>query len=261
MRFSVKEMYNKSLYNDNNNLRYIFPYLKNKSLYNYLKIDTESLCYISHKNISLNITNIITNHILKYKMSNKDIIITDCTSGVGGDTIQFGQTFKFVYSIEIDKNRYKYLINNTSIYNLKNIKFFNDDLLNILPIISEQDIIFIDPPWGGPEYKNLKNIRLKISNIIELEDLCEMILFGETIKCSLFICLKLPKNYDIKYIYDKLNKCNIYLYELNKMIIIIIEKKNMYIDIFVNKLIKKIIHNALSSIIQSNSCNEISSCS
>mgnify|MGYP003704344821 CR=1 FL=1 len=37
--------------------RYIFPYLKNKSLYNHLKIDNESLYYISHKNISLKITN------------------------------------------------------------------------------------------------------------------------------------------------------------------------------------------------------------
>jgi 16S rRNA G966 N2-methylase RsmD len=256
MEFPVKGMYNKSLYNENgHNLKYIFPYLKNKSLYNYLKIDNESLYYISHKNISSKITNIIIQNLKKHKINKENIIITDCTGGVGGDTIQFAQTFRFVYSIEIDKTRFNYLNNNLNIYGSKNVKLFNDDFLNILSTIPNHHIVFIDPPWGGSEYKNLKNIRLKISNKYELEDLCEMILFNKNIKKNpLFICLKLPKNYDIKYMYYKLNKCNIYLYELDKMIIIIVEKKDQLniIDTFVDKFVKNIIYDSITIMIQFN---------
>ena len=47
------EIPDKGMYNgDTHNLRYIFPYLKNKYLYHYLKIDDKSIYYISHKNIS-----------------------------------------------------------------------------------------------------------------------------------------------------------------------------------------------------------------
>jgi len=262
MEFPIKEMYNKSYnksYNeDGHNLRYIFPYLKNKELYKYLKIDNESLYYISHKNISLKITNIIIENLEKYKIKKEDLIITDCTGGVGGDTIQFAQTFRYVYSIEIDKNRFNYLNNNLNIYGSKNVKIFNDDFLNILPIIPNHHVVFIDPPWGGSDYKNLKNIRLKISNKYELEDLCEMILLNNIKKNPLFICLKLPKNYDIKYMYRKLNKCSIYLYELNKMIIIIIEKKDITkLNIFVDKFIKNIISNSILNAIQINQTQSI----
>jgi 16S rRNA G966 N2-methylase RsmD len=150
----------------------------------------------------------------------------------------------------------EYLKNNLNVYGSKNVKIFNDDFLNILPIIPNHHVVFIDPPWGGSEYKNLKNIRLKISNKYELEDLCEMILFNNIKKNPLFICLKLPKNYDIEYMYHKLIKCNIYLYELNKMIILIIEKKDIkqlnIINIFVDKFVKNIINIGISQTIQFN---------
>ena len=245
---------NKSSHNDDkHNLRYIFPYLKNKYLYKYLKIDDNSLYYISHKNISSKITNIIIQNLNKYNITKDNVIITDCTGGVGGDTIQFAQNFRFVYSIEIDKTRFNYLNNNLNIYGSKNVKTFNDDFLNIIPQISNHNVVFIDPPWGGSEYKNLKNIRLKISDKYEIEDLCEILLFNKIIKKNpLFICLKLPKNYDIEYMYKKLNKCNVYIYELDKMIILIIEKKNilklvnnLFIDNFVKNIINKSIYESI----------------
>jgi len=237
---------------ENTNLKYIFPYLKNKLLYNCLKIDNDSLYYISHKTVSLQITNIIIENLEKYKINKENVIITDCTGGVGGDTIQFSQHFNFVYSIEIDQTRFDYLKNNLIVYGSKNVKIFNDDFLNILPIIPDHHVIFIDPPWGGSEYKKIKNIRLKISNKYELEDLCETIMFNNIKKNPLFICLKLPKNYDIEYMYHKLIKCNIYLYELNKMIILIIEKKDVkqqkiitYVDKFVKNIINEITFNQI----------------
>jgi hypothetical protein len=76
-----------------NTLKYIFPYLKNKYLFNYLKIDNDSIHYISHKNISAKISSIIENHLSKYNINKKNAIITDCTAGVGGDSICLAQNF------------------------------------------------------------------------------------------------------------------------------------------------------------------------
>ena len=52
--------------------------------------------------------------------------------------------------------------------------------------------------------------------------------------------------------YKKLNKCNVYIYELDKMIILIIEKKNilklvnnLFIDNFVKNIINKSIYESI----------------
>jgi hypothetical protein len=226
-----------------NTLKYIFPYLKNKYLFNYLKIDNDSIHYISHKNISAKISSIIENHLSKYNINKKNAIITDCTAGVGGDSICLAQNFKFVYSIELNKTRYDYLNNNLSVYGIKNTKTYNKDFINIVPYINNHDIIFIDPPWGGSQYKSVNKIKIKISNVNDIEDICDEFLFSSKMKKNpLFIALKLPKNYDIHYLYTRLDKCNIYLYELDKMFIIIIEKKiNNKLDKFINIFIKNIL--------------------
>jgi hypothetical protein len=112
-------------------------------------------------------------------------------------------------------------------------------------------VIFIDPPWGGADYKNSDTLTLKlgditiedlINNIINkfsnyYENLLESIIEpSERTKIILnnynnkLIVLKLPKNYDIEYFYTYLKSINVkhynvktYLYILNKMLIIIVE--------------------------------------
>ena len=105
------------------------------------------------------------------------------------------------------------------------------------------NVIFMDPPWGGNDYKNNEKLLLKLDEK-SIEEFVEEIIkiFSdyylqnpESIKKSLnlknkLIVLKLPKNYDIEYFYNYINnikvenyKINIYLYILNKMIIIICE--------------------------------------
>ena len=45
--------------------------------------------------------------------------------------------------------------NNIDFYNLENINLINTDYLKIMENMI-QDIVFMDPPWGGRNYK--KNI-------------------------------------------------------------------------------------------------------
>ena len=49
----------------------------------------------------------------------------------------------------------------------------NGDCLE-LSLKLEQNVIFIDPPWGGPSYKNEDFVDLYINNII-LSDVCKKI--------------------------------------------------------------------------------------
>ena len=138
--------------------------------------------------------------------------------------------------------RCDYLINNIDIYGYKNIsvindcaiKFHNNKLIEINP-----SVIFLDPPWGGNDYKNNDILLLKLGEIkIEelIIDICNKfsssnIDFTKN-NCNKLIILKLPRNYDIEFLYNYLenNKQDNYLlkkyiYIFNKMIILLCELK------------------------------------
>jgi predicted RNA methylase len=155
-------------------------------------------------------TQIITNLIGKY-MGTNDITITDAMACVGGDTLTFSKTFKSVNACEIDKTRFDYLKHNMELFDCKNINYINDNYLNIYQKLT-QDVIYIDPPWGGPEYKKKKEIKIKFGDK-KLEDICDEIV--EKKLCKLLV-LKLPYNYDLTDL--KWHQLNMVV--LNKILII-----------------------------------------
>jgi 16S rRNA G966 N2-methylase RsmD len=203
----------------------LFPDVDKLQLKNKLKINDESLMYISTPYIAKIITNIITKHALKYFDDCNAIHIMDATAGVGGNTISFARKFGIVTSIEYNDERYSFLVDNIKAYEFENVKIYNQNCFELFHKIN-CDIIFVDPPWGGKDYKNNDNITLTLSNV-SLENMC-MYLLDRPIK---MIVLKLPKNYDVCYMYKQLyeyindNKKHrkIYLYELKKMLIVVIE--------------------------------------
>jgi len=182
-----------------------------------LQIDRESLYSITLPQTSHDIVQIIINHISKKKINHQNCSIIDATAGVGGDTISFSFNFKIVYSIEINTNRYSFLLNNLKIYNIKNVITYNNSCLNLFnDIIS--DIVFIDPPWGGRSYKYFKNIKLCLDNK-PIEQIC-LDLLSKQIPPK-FIIIKLPNNYCFDNFY--IHNINIYKYSLHKMIIIVVD--------------------------------------
>lgn len=199
--------------------------------YGLLKIDKESVSYITTPHNGAIICEIIKSNI---DSSQKNITIFDGTAGVGGDTIIFGHNFKKVISCEINKNRFNMLKNNMRVYSLTNVITHNESFLDIIYDIDEQiDIIYLDPPWGGKNYKNIHDIRIKLNNKGTEKDIEDIILdfldpkltnISNTLK---MIVLKLPNNYDIQYMHDKIKtkstiKTQMLLYELQKMKIIVI---------------------------------------
>jgi 16S rRNA G966 N2-methylase RsmD len=163
------------------------------------------------------VADLITDIISKL-IGHDNITITDCTAGVGGNIFSFCNKFKHVNAIEIDKIRFDMLTNNIEIYNLQNINSYNLNCLDILFTL-QQEVVFIDPPWGGKEYKAENNIKLHLGSV-PIENLTNILLNNKI--CS-YVVLKLPINYDINHIKNAISEDKkIIIHKLNKMLIIII---------------------------------------
>jgi hypothetical protein len=122
--------------------------------------------------------------------------ITDCTACVGGNTINFADHFSKVNAIEINADRAKMLKNNISVICPKNnsnkIIIYQGDMIEIAPTLI-QDILFVDPPWGGPDYWQKKEDTLCLT--IRDKDLS--LVCKELAGKSRFLVLKLPFNFAI----------------------------------------------------------------
>lgn len=188
---------------DLNIIKKIFPPTEN---YHLLSYDIEGLYSITLPNESYEISLLVSN------LLGNNIIICDGTAGIGGNTISFSKNFKNVISIELCKNRYKILENNIKAFNLSNVNLINESCLNNLNL--DCSAYFFDPPWGGPEYKNKKNIRFKLGELALIEIIKIIKKIGQKI-----IFFKLPNNYD-------LNEFNEFNYNINKI------KKYQLITIF-----------------------------
>lgn len=189
--------------------------------YNNVHIDYESISYITTPYNTNIITNIIRSNISPNIMYN-DITIFDGTACVGGDTIAFGNVFGTVISVEIDKKRFQMLLKNVDEYGLFNVMPINDNCLSILSKINFIDIVYLDPPWGGKNYKSSTDIRLSISNKYIDEIINDIV--NNVIRSKVkLIVLKLPKNYNIKQLYEltKHDDIQILQYTLKKMLIIV----------------------------------------
>lgn len=182
----------------------IFPLIKNFDM-DKLQYDDEGLYSISHPDDADYISYLILNCV----NNNKNLKILDTTAGVGGNTISFSKIFSQVVSIEIDKTRFKMLENNIKLYDLNNVNLINDDCKNYLN--SEYDIIFFDPPWGGPEYKTHKSLELFLGD----QNLINII---EKIPKNKYIILKLPFNYNL----NNLKEYNFVLKKIRNILIVLI---------------------------------------
>jgi hypothetical protein len=117
--------------------------------------------------------------------------ITDLTGNVGGDTILFGLKFGRVDSIELDRENFKALENNVKVFDLKNVRLHHGD--SRLVFNWKTDVVYIDAPWGGPEYKTKTDIDLYLGNT-RIDEYIQHMLLWENSPDYFF--LKVPKNYN-----------------------------------------------------------------
>tara|TARA_E500000178_G_scaffold162512_1_gene162054 strand:+ start:2820 stop:3464 length:645 start_codon:yes stop_codon:yes gene_type:complete len=183
-------------------LKKIFP-KENCSNIKNLKYDNEGLWSISYPDLADSLSKqikVFDNESFKLN------VIVDATAGIGGNVLSFAKIFNKVYSIEINDKRFEYLENNVKNYCYDNIKCIKGDSIKLIKeglvdVKDNPDVVFFDPPWGGPAYKYVKDIELKIgeSNFYEIIDL----IF--TLNKVKLVVLKLPFNYNFL---ELINYCN-----------------------------------------------------
>lgn len=189
-------------------------------------IDTESISHISTPQVSEIISTIIES-LIPHGIALNDITIFDGTACVGGDTIALGETFGTVIATEINKKRYDMLVNNLREFELWNVIPINDDSLKLFNKINFIDIMYFDPPWGGKNYKYKNNLRLRIGNMF-LDEIVNQVFDGSIRSNVKMIVFKLPKNYNLYELYNNTYRddITIFLYELNKMLIVVFIKND-----------------------------------
>jgi len=119
--------------------------------------------------------------------------ITDLTGNVGGDTIMFGLHFKSVDSIEHNQENFEALKNNVDVFGLKNVTLHFGDSTRIYNW--HTDVLYIDPPWGGPDYKEKENLDLYLADV--RVDMFVNHVIEQPWKPR-YIFLKLPRNYNFE---------------------------------------------------------------
>lgn len=191
---------------------FLFKFLP-KSVRNKLKLDDEALFSVTDQLTA----DKITNELLKFIPC--ESTVTDGTACIGGNTFSLSRIFHHVNAVELDKTRYQYLTHNLSILGVDNVACYQGDILDWLPKL-DHTLLFLDPPWGGPDYKTHELVDLYLSSI-SLSDVCRT--YYKTAK---YIALKTPTNFNIdKFLEEtasfmtllhkntKLRKLNLYIFE------------------------------------------------
>ena len=195
-------------------IHYLFPPLECSENYRKLRISEEGLYSITPFKCAELISNIIKTRL------GEDITIVDGTANIGGNTISFAKIFKKVISIEISLDTYKMLQNNLQVYGLDTcVHQILGDCIEEIPKIKDKiDIIFLDPPWGGREYKKFKYIYLNLSG----SNITQIIKKFKN-HCR-YVAIKIPHNFNFIHFFKDLDFLTYHLYKIHyKYYMIIIE--------------------------------------
>ncbi|KAJ6638834.1 Trimethylguanosine synthase [Pseudolycoriella hygida] len=116
--------------------------------------------------------------------------IVDAFCGAGGNSIQFAMTCEKVIAIDIDPKKIEMAKHNATIYKVADrIEFIVGDFLTLADSL-KADIIFLSPPWGGPQY--LKNDVYDVETSLAPTSASELMSISRKITPNIVIYL--PRN-------------------------------------------------------------------
>lgn len=145
----------------------------------------------------------------------ENLIITESNGGVGGDTVTFAKYFKKVNCFENRPLHCDIIRNNVSVYGFNNVTVYCWDYTDAMNEV-EQDILYMDPPWGGPAYRLASKMSLYINNYSVEEIILK-------INAKLYI-LKAPLNFDIEKLLKEVNPTYIKVLDLKKYQVFFLKK-------------------------------------
>ncbi|XP_062607139.1 trimethylguanosine synthase-like [Saccostrea cucullata] len=120
-------------------------------------------------------------------------VIVDAFCGVGGNAIQFAFTCERVIAIDIDPDRVALAQHNARVYGVDDrIEFIIGDYFHVAPNL-RADVVFLSPPWGGPEYLG--------ADVFDLETMIELkssAIFSVARKITDNIAFFVPRNANVE---------------------------------------------------------------
>jgi hypothetical protein len=132
-----------------------------------------------------------TSRILQQLVGDR-AVITDGCAAAGGNVLSFAQHFRQVQAVELDPQRYSLLEHNVKALGLMDtVSTHHGDFLEKLGEL-KQDVVFLDPPWGGKSYTENDTVDLTFSGL-PLSELCERLK-----PHARYIALKLPLNFNFE---------------------------------------------------------------
>lgn len=147
----------------------------------------------------------------------KHMTVTDATACIGGDTINFAFAFGHVHSIELNPQNFKVLTHNVETYGFTNVTLHNADAVQLFNWNTH--VLYVDPPWGGKEYRKYTDLDLFLSSK-RLDTWLEEILVRRNRPD--FIILKLPVNYHFKRLNFLSNVDTIRPYRIRSYVLVVI---------------------------------------
>jgi tRNA/tmRNA/rRNA uracil-C5-methylase (TrmA/RlmC/RlmD family) len=183
---------------------------------NKIKLDQEALYSVTDSETADKMTSIIS----RLPGVSRSSTITDLTACVGGNVVSFARVFRNVNAVEIDPVRFKLLKYNVSeiLGDENNVVFRQGDAIEEAALL-RQDVIFIDPPWGGTDYMKCcdpLNLYLSGRNIGEL---CENV-FGKNAR---HVAIKVPVNFDVNHFKKQISVPVQVRRDFRKMILLLID--------------------------------------
>ncbi|KAI3947713.1 hypothetical protein MKX01_034378 [Papaver californicum] len=120
-------------------------------------------------------------------------IIVDCFAGVGGNAIQLAKRSNHVIAIDIDPQKIAHAHHNAAIYGVQDkINFVVGDFFMLAPKL-KADVVFMSPPWGGPDYA--KSQTYDIRKMLQPHD--GFLLFNAAREIAPRLVMFLPRNVDL----------------------------------------------------------------
>lgn len=167
-----------------------------------VRLSIEALYSVSHYKHNERVVQYLTDK--QYNVQESTLI--DATANVGGVAIYMAQCFKHVVAMEWDSMNFNMLQHNIQLYNIKNIQALKTDCVDEISnrfhtkqtvdnqsvrkqVVAKQTVVFIDPPWGGVDYKSHTRVQLSLGTV----DVNDMVLF--LVHSVDYVFLKAPMNF------------------------------------------------------------------
>lgn len=112
-----------------------------------LHMDAVAMYSVTASNLAEEQSDLIEAHC-----GGRGVSVTDGTACIGGNVISFARRFARVNAVELSPQRARMLRHNVDVVGVgPRVTVMCGSYLDVFPLLA-QDVVFFDPPWGGPEY-------------------------------------------------------------------------------------------------------------